>query len=174
MTCSASCLLVVFRSLRDPKQIVFVFGINIENRGRDGVFVYNCSRLIKMYQKVGPQADGGVYVLSTLFSPVCSFMNPKICCLLFYQHIFSYSIWFASEVSGWQQLWLLLGADTVYHNSKLLIILSVWVLGWSWSWSVGSQPAGDIVINPTNTRLCRISTAEWQYIVSVWFSSKTS
>jgi len=51
-----------FRSLRDPKQIVFVFGINIENRGRDGVFVYNCSRLIKMYQKVGPQADGGVYV----------------------------------------------------------------------------------------------------------------
>jgi len=41
---------------------VFVFGINIENRSRDGVFVYNCSRLIKMYQKVGPQADGGVYV----------------------------------------------------------------------------------------------------------------
>ena len=42
--------------------MMFVFGINIENRGRDGVFVYNCSRLIKMYQKVGPQADGGVYV----------------------------------------------------------------------------------------------------------------
>jgi len=40
-----------------------VFGINIENRSRDGVFVYNCSRLIKMYQKVGPQADGGVYVI---------------------------------------------------------------------------------------------------------------
>jgi len=53
------------RSLRDPKQMMFVFGINIENRGRDGVFVYNCSRLIKMYQKVGPQADGGVYVSLT-------------------------------------------------------------------------------------------------------------
>jgi len=43
--------------------MMFVFGINIENRSRDGMFVYNCSRLIKMYQKVGPQADGGVYVL---------------------------------------------------------------------------------------------------------------
>lgn len=25
------------------------------------MFVYNCSRLIKMYQKVGPQAEGGVF-----------------------------------------------------------------------------------------------------------------
>jgi hypothetical protein len=49
------------KALRDPKQLSFVFGINIENRSRDGMFVYNCSRLIKMYQKVGPQADGGVF-----------------------------------------------------------------------------------------------------------------
>ena len=54
------CFILHNRSLRDPKQLVFVFGINIENRSRDGMFVYNCSRLIKMYQKVGPQADGGV------------------------------------------------------------------------------------------------------------------
>ena len=64
MSCRQSvCLNNGFRSLRDPKQIVFVFGINIENRSRDGVFVYNCSRLIKMYQKVGPQAEGGVCVV---------------------------------------------------------------------------------------------------------------
>jgi len=63
-----------FRSLRDPKQITFVFGINIENRSRDGVFVYNCSRLIKMYQKVGPQADGGVYV-SLTFSSIVGFIQ---------------------------------------------------------------------------------------------------
>lgn len=49
------------KSLRDPKQLVFVFGVNIDNRSRDGMFVYNCSRLIKMYQKVGPQAEGGVF-----------------------------------------------------------------------------------------------------------------
>jgi len=51
------------RALRDPKSLTFVFGINIENRLQDGMFIYNCSRLIKMYQKVGPQADGGVSVL---------------------------------------------------------------------------------------------------------------
>lgn len=72
----------VFRSLRDPKQIVFVFGINIENRGRDGVFVYNCSRLIKMYQKVGPQADGGVYVSAIFFqSSLQSHECKKYVCL---------------------------------------------------------------------------------------------
>ena len=53
-------LILVSRYLRDPKQLSFVFGVNIENRSRDGMFVYNSSRLIKMYQKVGPQADGGV------------------------------------------------------------------------------------------------------------------
>lgn len=54
------CCIAGCRSLRDPKTLVFVFGINIDNRSQDGIFVYNCSRLIKMYQKVGPQADGGV------------------------------------------------------------------------------------------------------------------
>ena len=57
----------VFRALRDPKSLTFVFGINIDNRSQDGMFIYNCSRLIKMYQKVGPQAEGGVsvYLLTT-------------------------------------------------------------------------------------------------------------
>ena len=52
--------LYIFRALKDPKILQLIFGINIENRSHDGVFVYNCSRLIKMYEKVGPQTDGGV------------------------------------------------------------------------------------------------------------------
>ena len=51
-----------FRSLREPKSLKFIFGMNLENRNQDGMFVYNCSRLIKMYQRVGPQSDGGVWV----------------------------------------------------------------------------------------------------------------
>jgi hypothetical protein len=39
---------------------MFMFGMNIENRSHDGCFVYNNGRLIKMYEKVGYQQDGGV------------------------------------------------------------------------------------------------------------------
>ncbi|XP_052075180.1 ATPase MORC2-like isoform X1 [Mytilus californianus] len=49
------------RSLKEPKTLNFIFGVNLDNRSHDGVFVYNCSRLIKMYEKVGPQTDGGVF-----------------------------------------------------------------------------------------------------------------
>lgn len=49
------------KSLKEPKTLQFIFGVNLENRSHDGVFVYNCSRLIKMYEKVGPQTDGGVF-----------------------------------------------------------------------------------------------------------------
>ncbi|KAK7088182.1 ATPase MORC2A-like [Littorina saxatilis] len=49
------------RALKDPKTLNLIFGIQLENRSHDGVFVYNCSRLIKMYEKVGPQTEGGVY-----------------------------------------------------------------------------------------------------------------
>ncbi|KAL5016011.1 hypothetical protein ScPMuIL_005600 [Solemya velum] len=49
------------KALKDPKVLNFIFGMNIDNRSHDGVFVYNCSRLIKMYEKVGPQTDGGVH-----------------------------------------------------------------------------------------------------------------
>lgn len=51
---------VIFRALKEPKTLNLIFGINIDQRSHDGVFVYNCSRLIKMYEKVGPQVDGGV------------------------------------------------------------------------------------------------------------------
>ncbi|XP_072005174.1 ATPase MORC2 [Engystomops pustulosus] len=48
------------RALKEPKELNFIFGVNIEQRELDGMFVYNCSRLIKMYEKVGPQLDGGM------------------------------------------------------------------------------------------------------------------
>ncbi|XP_059169296.1 ATPase MORC2-like [Physella acuta] len=49
------------KSLKEPKTLNLIFGLNLENRSHDGVFVYNCSRLIKMYEKVGPQNEGGVF-----------------------------------------------------------------------------------------------------------------
>ncbi|KAL4224082.1 ATPase morc2 [Mactra antiquata] len=49
------------KALKEPKTLNLIFGINIDQRSHDGVFVYNCSRLIKMYEKVGPQVDGGVF-----------------------------------------------------------------------------------------------------------------
>ncbi|XP_044300183.1 ATPase MORC2 isoform X2 [Varanus komodoensis] len=48
------------RALKEPKELNFIFGVNIEQRHLDGIFVYNCSRLIKMYEKVGPQLEGGM------------------------------------------------------------------------------------------------------------------
>ena len=48
------------KACKEPKTLNFVFGINIGNRKMDGCFMYNCSRLIKMYEKVGPQLEGGV------------------------------------------------------------------------------------------------------------------
>ncbi|XP_066870791.1 ATPase MORC2 isoform X4 [Kogia breviceps] len=36
------------RALKEPKELNFVFGVNIEHRDLDGMFIYNCSRLIKM------------------------------------------------------------------------------------------------------------------------------
>lgn len=48
------------RALKEPKELNFIFGVNIEKRELDGMFVYNCSRLIKMYEKVGPQLEGGM------------------------------------------------------------------------------------------------------------------
>ncbi|XP_063310852.1 ATPase MORC2 [Pelobates fuscus] len=47
------------RALKEPKELNFIFGVNIEQRELDGMFVYNCSRLIKMYEKVGPQLESG-------------------------------------------------------------------------------------------------------------------
>ena len=49
-----------FRMLKDPKILHLIFGFNIENRSCDGMFMYNCGRLIKMYDRTGPQLDGKV------------------------------------------------------------------------------------------------------------------
>lgn len=46
------------KSLKDRKTLDFVFGFNIENRSCYGMFIYNCSRLIRMYERVGPQLNG--------------------------------------------------------------------------------------------------------------------
>ncbi|XP_014785093.1 ATPase MORC2 [Octopus bimaculoides] len=48
------------KALKEPKSLSFIYGVNIDNRNQDGIFVYNCSRLIRMYEKVGPQLEGGV------------------------------------------------------------------------------------------------------------------
>ncbi|GAB1598235.1 ATPase MORC2-like [Argonauta hians] len=48
------------KALKEPKNLSFIYGVNIDNRNQDGIFVYNCSRLIRMYEKVGPQLEGGV------------------------------------------------------------------------------------------------------------------
>ncbi|XP_062310528.1 ATPase MORC2 isoform X1 [Osmerus eperlanus] len=48
------------RALKEPKELNFIFGVNIDQRDLDGMFVYNCSRLIKMYEKTGPQLEGGM------------------------------------------------------------------------------------------------------------------
>jgi len=52
--------LLFVRALREPKELSFIFGVNINHRELDGMFVYNCSRLIKMYEKTGPQLEGGM------------------------------------------------------------------------------------------------------------------
>ncbi|KAL5112423.1 ATPase MORC2 [Taenia crassiceps] len=48
------------KTLKDPKTLTFYFGMNVVNRACDGMFVYNCSRLIKMYQRIGPQQDSSM------------------------------------------------------------------------------------------------------------------
>lgn len=47
-------------SLRQARALTFVFGLNLESRAADGLFFYNCGRLIKMHQRDGPFADGGL------------------------------------------------------------------------------------------------------------------
>nr|XP_002131683.1 MORC family CW-type zinc finger protein 2 [Ciona intestinalis] len=48
------------KALKDRKTLDFVFGFNVEHRKYYGMFIYNCSRLIRMYERVGPQINGGV------------------------------------------------------------------------------------------------------------------
>uniref|UniRef100_A0A6Q2YAJ0 CW-type domain-containing protein n=1 Tax=Esox lucius TaxID=8010 RepID=A0A6Q2YAJ0_ESOLU len=60
LSVSVSICLSSPRALKEPKELSFIFGVNIEQRDLDGMFVYNCSRLIKMYEKTGPQLEGGM------------------------------------------------------------------------------------------------------------------
>jgi len=50
------------KGMKDRKTLDFVFGFNIENRKLFGMFIYNCSRLIRMYERVGPQLNGSEYL----------------------------------------------------------------------------------------------------------------
>ena len=36
----------IYRALKHPKTLSFTFGFNLNNRGQDGMFVYNCSRFL--------------------------------------------------------------------------------------------------------------------------------
>ncbi|RNA40245.1 MORC family CW-type zinc finger 2-like [Brachionus plicatilis] len=38
------------REVKEPKELKFIFGINIHNRDADGLFIYNSSRLIIMFE----------------------------------------------------------------------------------------------------------------------------
>ncbi|XP_062508579.1 ATPase MORC2A-like isoform X2 [Corticium candelabrum] len=46
------------KALKHPKTLSFTFGFNLNNRGQDGMFVYNCSRLIKMYDRGAALLEG--------------------------------------------------------------------------------------------------------------------
>ncbi|XP_008839996.2 MORC family CW-type zinc finger protein 1-like [Nannospalax galili] len=43
------------RELKKARTLSLFFGVNIEHRSQDGMFIYSNNRLIKMHQKVGPQ-----------------------------------------------------------------------------------------------------------------------
>ncbi|XP_068926014.1 MORC family CW-type zinc finger protein 1 [Petaurus breviceps papuanus] len=47
------------KELRKSRKLFLIFGMNIENRSQDGMFIYSNSRLIKMHEKVGPQLRPG-------------------------------------------------------------------------------------------------------------------
>uniref|UniRef100_A0A5F8GJX8 MORC family CW-type zinc finger 1 n=1 Tax=Monodelphis domestica TaxID=13616 RepID=A0A5F8GJX8_MONDO len=47
------------KELKKPKKLYLIFGVNIENRSQDGMFIYSNCRLIKMHEKVGPQSKPG-------------------------------------------------------------------------------------------------------------------
>lgn len=48
-------------SFNQPKTLNFIFGVNIENRSADGLFVYNCSRLILMHEPTKQQMKSNEY-----------------------------------------------------------------------------------------------------------------
>lgn len=41
--------------MTNPKKLKFIFGLNINNRHADGLFIYNCNRLIIMFEHTRQQ-----------------------------------------------------------------------------------------------------------------------
>ncbi|XP_060091277.1 MORC family CW-type zinc finger protein 1 [Heteronotia binoei] len=50
------------RNLRKSKTLFIIFGINIQDRSRDGMLIYSNNRLIRMFEKMGPQKKLGSYL----------------------------------------------------------------------------------------------------------------
>ncbi|KAJ6662682.1 hypothetical protein lerEdw1_011322 [Lerista edwardsae] len=53
--------LVIVKNLRRPRKLFLIFGINIQNRSQDGMLIYSNSRLIRVFEKVGPQKKKDSY-----------------------------------------------------------------------------------------------------------------
>lgn len=43
------------RDVNSPKHLEFIYGLNLDTRDADGLFIYNCDRLIIMYQPTKQQ-----------------------------------------------------------------------------------------------------------------------
>nr|XP_034971838.1 MORC family CW-type zinc finger protein 1 isoform X3 [Zootoca vivipara] len=67
------------RNLKKPKKLFLTFGVNILNRSQYGMLIYSNKRLIKMFEKVGPQKNRGSYFASGAVGIVdvpCEVMEP--------------------------------------------------------------------------------------------------
>ncbi|XP_028582562.2 MORC family CW-type zinc finger protein 1 isoform X2 [Podarcis muralis] len=67
------------RNLKQPKKLFLTFGVNILNRSQYGMLIYSNKRLIKMFEKVGPQKNRGSYFGSGAVGIVdvpCEIMEP--------------------------------------------------------------------------------------------------
>jgi hypothetical protein len=49
------------KTINDPKNLYFIFGLNVNNRAADGLFIYNCNRLILMYEHTKLQKSDKKY-----------------------------------------------------------------------------------------------------------------
>lgn len=66
------------RNIREHKTLTFTFGVNLENRDADGLFIYNCHRLILMFtetkeQRMDKELKGIVGIVDipyTIFKPM--------------------------------------------------------------------------------------------------------
>ena len=57
------------KNFNEPKSLSFVFGINVHNRASDGLFIYNCHRLILMHER--PKTQSKSVDLRGLIGVVC-------------------------------------------------------------------------------------------------------